>query len=303
MKRANDKITIGLALMFLLIVSSFLFPGSPAYAVGDIFCNYNKKRYNTPNQCVPECKVRMKNPMGGCFLSPQCGRLPNDKTLKQLYDQAVFLRGPVRRPSSYIALVKHIIDRVIQSPDVKSDELNIQVGKFGCQFYMQIVNEPTIKGGQKQYPFLINEKSFFELSPAYLILAITHEIQHLCQIKRGIGPPEFSGYEYEIERLRKLVHAFGELEVSYYDIKSDLFECLTEKEKEEVKWKRDYYEWKVKEAIEGVTGSRRLLNQAEKWLNSYIWTRGNWLPENPKWKEYKADWGNKPPDPIECPGK
>jgi len=303
MKRANDKIIIGLALMFLLIVSSFLFPGSPAYAVGDIFCNNNEKRYNTPNQCVPECKVRMKNPMGGCFLSPQCGRLPkNDKTLKQLYNQAVFLRGPLRRPSSYIALVKYIIDRVIETPDVKSNELNIQIGEFGCQFYMQIVNETT-KGEQKQYPLLINEKSFFELSPAYLILAIIHEIQHLCQFKRGIHNPKFIGDEYEIVRLWKLVQAFVELEVSYYEKKSGLFECLTEKEKEEVKWRWDYWEWKVKEAIEGITGSSRLLNQAEKWLKSNTWTWGNWLPENPYWKEYKADWVNKPPDPIECPGK
>lgn len=309
MKRVNDKIIIGFALMFLLIVSPLLFPGSPAYAVGDISCNYNKKRYDTPNQCVPECKVRMKNPMGGCFLSPQCRLIPNKEELKQLYNQAVFLRGQVRRPYSYIALVNYIIDEVIESPDVKSKDVSIQIGNFGCSFYMGIIDEP--EGGR--HPLRINEKTFFTLSPAYLILNIIHEIQHLGQFKRvdrsgrKIFYPTFfkTKTDYELQLLGKLTQAFKEIEVSYYETQSGLIECLTEKEKGEVMWRKDYWEWNAKESIEQIVKMERpsILEMAEDWFKSNIWTWGNWLPQNPNWKTYKPDLKNKPDPPMECPKK
>ncbi len=110
MKRANDKMVINFVFTALLVVFLLLFSESLAYAAGDIFCNRNKKRYDTPNQGVPECQVRLKNLMGGCFLSPQCGNLLNDKTLKVLYNQAIFLRGSVKRPESYKALVNYVIN-------------------------------------------------------------------------------------------------------------------------------------------------------------------------------------------------
>lgn len=295
MKRKSNKYyKIGLIFITLFLL---FFSSSLAYPAGDIVCNENKERYDTPDQCSPKCKVRLKNPMGGCSLSPQCGGIPDDKTLKKLYNQAIFLRGPVRRPLSYIALVNYIIDKIIDRPDVKSRELNVQIGNFGCQFYVGIIGEPT--GGK--YPLRINEKSFFQLSPGYLILSIIHEIQHLCQFKRGINNPEFRGDQFELDRLWKLVRAFGELEVSYYESQSPLINCLTEKEKKEVEWRKNYWEWKVNEAIEGVVVMRKLLTQAEDWLNSNIWTWGNWLPQNPHWKTYKADRNNYPGDPIECP--
>ncbi|MGQ9618283.1 MAG: hypothetical protein ACUVUG_04885 [Candidatus Aminicenantia bacterium] len=276
----NNKIVKGFVLMFLLIVSLLLFLESPAYAVGDIFCNYDNKRYDNPNECVPKCKVRMKNPMGGCFLSPQCGRLLKYNKLKQFYNQAVFLRGSVPRPYSYIVLVKYIIDNVIESPDVKSNELDIRIGSFDCQFYMRIINDPTtMKGGQKRYPFLIKKESFFELSPAYLILGIIHEIQHLSQFKAGTHNPEFTGDSIRKGKLVEFVHAFGELEVSYYETQSGLIDCLTEEEKEDVKWRKDYWEWKVKEAIEGIAGHPALLNQAEEWFKSNTWTWDTGCPK------------------------
>ena len=276
MKWANDKIVKGFVLMFLLIVSLLLFSESPAYAVGDIVCNYNKKRYDTPNQCLPKCKVRMKNPTGGCFLSPQCGRFPksNDKILKRLYNQAIFLRGPVRRPYSYMALVNYIIDNVIESPDVKSKDVSIQIGNFGCSFYIEIIDEP--EGGR--YPLRINEKTFFTLSPAYLILNIIHEMQHLCQFKRvdrsgrKIFYPTFfkKKTDYELIPLMKLMQAFKEIEVSYYETQSGLIDCLTETEKGEAMWRKDYWEWNAKEAIEQIIKMERpwILEMAEDWFKS-----------------------------------
>ncbi len=289
--------------LFFFVVSLILFSESISYAAGDIFCNHNNKRYDTPNQCVPECKVRMKNPMGGCFLSPQCESLPNEQTFKQLYNQAIFLRGPLPRPYSYLPLVNYIINRIIDSPDVTLKDLTIYVGKYGCKFYAEASSVPTYVDGRKTYPLRINEKAFFELSPPYLVLTISHEILHVSQFKRGIHDFDFKAQGAELARLWRLVQAFTELEVSYYETQSPLVNCLTQKEKEEVKWRKDYWEWKAKEAIEGVSGISKLLKQAEEWLKSNIWTWGNWLPKNPEWKTYRPDWNNKPDDPVECPGK
>lgn len=309
-KHKNYKMGLILITLFLLLSLDSL-----AYGAGDIFCNHNKMRYDTPDECVPKCKVSLKNPMGGCFLSPQCGSIPNDKTLKSLYDQAIFLRGSVRRPYSYIALVNYIIDKIIDSPDVKSRELNVQIGKFGCSFYIRIIDEP--KGGK--YPLQINEKSFFQLSPAYFILSIIHELQHLAQFKREdeknrkIFPAdEFFksdkqglNSERSLKFLGPFVQAFGELEVSYYETQSPLLKCVTEKEKQEVEWRKGYWDWKVKEAIENIVTTskhyKNILNGANEWLQSNIWTWGNWLPQNSNWKTYRADSNNYPGDPAKCP--
>ena len=104
--------------------------------------------------------------------------------------------------------------------------------------------------------------------------------------------------------LGPFVQAFRELEAYCYETQSGLFECLTEKEKQEVKWGKDYWEWKVKEAIQNIveisSSYPSIINQAGIWLKSNIWTWGNWLPQNPNWRTYKTDPKNYPGDPAQC---